>query len=141
MPAHAHAATCATPRTHTRTYPGTADQASAVRADLRALLRDCPRADDALLCGSELAANAALHSRSARPGGTYTVRATAWHGDHVRIEVTDAGGPWPPHARRPGADEERPHGLDLVTAFADRWGITDTPTSRTVWFAIAWDTP
>ena len=37
---------------------------------------DCPRADDVILCASELAANAALHSRSRLPGGTFTVRAT-----------------------------------------------------------------
>jgi hypothetical protein len=37
------------------TYPGTADQIRVVRADLRALLDDCPMADDVLVCASELA--------------------------------------------------------------------------------------
>src|SRR6266478_3363036 len=43
---------------------GTTEQIRAVRADLRGLLGDCPMADDVILCASELAANAAIHSRS-----------------------------------------------------------------------------
>lgn len=44
------------------TYPGTAEHISAARADLRALLDGGPRADDIVLCVSELATNALLHS-------------------------------------------------------------------------------
>jgi hypothetical protein len=51
------------PRTASVTYPGTTEQIRAVRADLRGLLGDCPIADDVILCASELAANAAIHSR------------------------------------------------------------------------------
>jgi hypothetical protein len=47
--------------------PRNPDQIRAVRADLRALLGDSPIADDVILCASELAANAALHSRSRKP--------------------------------------------------------------------------
>ena len=57
------------------TYPGGTEHIRAVRAGLRAILDDCPRADDAILCASELAANAAQHSRSRLSGGTFTVRA------------------------------------------------------------------
>ena len=46
------------------TYPGSIAHVSAVRADLCALLHDCPRANDVIICASELAANAALHSHS-----------------------------------------------------------------------------
>ena len=47
-------------------YPAEAKHISAVRADLRVLLSDCPMADDVILCASELAANAAvIHSHSA----------------------------------------------------------------------------
>ena len=53
-----------------------------VRADLRALLQECPVADEVILCASELAANAALHSDSRLVGGTFTVRATVHHGCH-----------------------------------------------------------
>jgi hypothetical protein len=75
-------------------YPGTAEHISAVRADLRPLLHDCPMADDVILCASELAANAAKHSNSRLPGGTFTVRAIVIRGDFIRIEVQDSGGPW-----------------------------------------------
>jgi anti-sigma regulatory factor (Ser/Thr protein kinase) len=46
-----------------------------------------------ILCVSELAANAAQHSRSRLPGGTFTVRATVCPGLYARIEVQDNGGP------------------------------------------------
>ena len=83
-------------RTNTALYPGSAEHISAVRADLRPLLRDYPMADEVILCASELAANAALHSRSRLPGGTFTVRARINPGDHAQIEVEDQGGPWTP---------------------------------------------
>ena len=45
-------------RTTEAAYPGGTEQIRAVRADLRAVLEGCPRADDVILCASELAANA-----------------------------------------------------------------------------------
>lgn len=75
------------------TYPGSTEHIRPVRADLRAVLDDCPRADDVILCTSELAANAAQDSRSRLPGGTSTVRATVSVDHHVLIEVQDNGGP------------------------------------------------
>jgi anti-sigma regulatory factor (Ser/Thr protein kinase) len=81
-------------RTTDVTYPGGTEHVRAVRADLRAVLQDCPRADDVILCASELAANAVMHSRSRLPGGTFTVRATVTPDLYARIEVLDNGGPW-----------------------------------------------
>ena len=49
-------------RTTEVTYPGGTEHIRAVRADLRAFLDDCSRADDVILCASELAANAAQFS-------------------------------------------------------------------------------
>ena len=69
-------------RTSTVAYPGSTEHVAAVRADLRPLLRDCPVADDVILCASELAANAAVHSLSRLPGGTFTVRAEINPGEH-----------------------------------------------------------
>ena len=46
-----------------------------------------------MLCVSELATNAVLHSASRNPGGTFTVRAAVFDGC-VRIEVEDNGGAW-----------------------------------------------
>ena len=81
-------------RARETTYPGTAEHISSVRADLRPLLHDCPVADDVVLCASELAANAALHSNSRLRGGTFTVRILVSRGDFIRIEVRDNGGSW-----------------------------------------------
>jgi len=121
-------------RTSTVTYPGRAEHISAVRAGLRALLRDCPIADEVILCASELAANAALHSHSRLPGGTFTVRARINPGDHAQIEVEDQGGPWTPG----GSDSERHHGLAIVRALATDWGIDGDHTTRTIWARFDW---
>src|SRR5215468_1663433 len=100
------------PRTSAVTYPGATEHIRVVRADLRAVLHECPRADDVILCASELAANAAAHSRSRLPGGTFTVRAKVSPGDYAWIEVEDDGGPTSPGIR--GATGH--HGLDIVHA-------------------------
>ncbi|MGD0378305.1 MAG: hypothetical protein ABSB01_27520 [Streptosporangiaceae bacterium] len=44
-------------------------------------------ADDVILCASELATNATLHSRSGLQGGTFTVRASIDLGHSVQVEV------------------------------------------------------
>ena len=116
------------------TYPGGTEHIRAVRAGLRAILDDCPRADDAILCASELAANAALHSHSRLPGGTFTVRAIISPGRYTRIEVRDDGGPW----NQAMVDPARHHGLDIVRAVADEWGIDGDHASRTIWARFDW---
>jgi len=121
-------------RTTDVTYPGGTEHIRAVRADLRAVLDDCPRADDVILCASELAANAAQHSRSRLPGGTVTIRATINPDYHVRIEVQDNGGPW----NQGMIDPTRHHGLDIVRAVADEWGIDGDHMSRTIWARFDW---
>ena len=91
---HAHPSTQTSDSASTdATYPGGTEHIRTVRADLRAVLDDCPRADDVILCASELAANAALHSRSRLPGGTFTVRAIISPGRYTRIEVTTVAAP------------------------------------------------
>ena len=70
-------------------------------ADLAALRVGCPMADDVILCASELAANAAVHSHSRLPGGAFTVRTKISPGDYAWIEVEDNGGPWTPAVRNP----------------------------------------
>ena len=127
-----------TPAAHapalTATYPGDAQHIRAVRADMRPVLGDHTRADDAILCASELAANAALHSRSRLPGGTFTVRAIISPGRYTRIEVQDNGGPW----NQAMVDPARHHGLDIVRAVADEWGIDGDHASRTIWARFDW---
>ena len=121
-------------RTTSAIYPGNAEHISAVRADLRALLADCPMADDVILCASELAANAALHSDSRQPGGTFTVRTMISPGHYVRIDVEDQGGLWEPAVSNP----DRHHGLDILCALARDWDIEDDQVNRTVWAVFDW---
>jgi hypothetical protein len=70
-------------------YPGTADQAKHVRADLARVAGDCPVLDELVLLASELATNAILHSRSGHVAGTFTVRATLYP-DHKSRGVVPA---------------------------------------------------
>jgi serine/threonine-protein kinase RsbW len=121
-------------RTSRITYPGTAEHIRAVRADLRRLLDDCPMADDIILCASELATNAAIHSHSCLPGRTFAVRAEISSGQYVRIEVEDGGGPWTPAPS--GAAHH--HGLDIVAALANDWGINGGQAGRLIWAHFAW---
>jgi Histidine kinase-like ATPase domain len=109
-------------RTTEVTYPGGTEYTRAVRADLRASLDDCSRADDVILCASELAANAAQHSRSRLPGGTFTVRAVISPDHYARIEVQDNGGPW----NQGMIDPTRHHGLDIVRLSPTNGGSTAT---------------
>ncbi len=121
-------------RTTGITYPGTPEKVSAARADLRSLLEDCPMADDVLVCASELATNAVLHSQSRLTGGAFTVHGKISPGNYAWIEVEDDGGPWSPAA----CDPERGHGLDIIRALADDWGIDGDHTGRTVWARFDW---
>ncbi len=121
-------------RTSTRSYPGTADRIRVVRADLRPLLAGCPVADEVILCASELATNAAVHSRSSLPGGTFSVRASIDPGRTAMIEVEDNGGPWTPAV----SDPDRYHGLDIVRSLADDWGIAGDHAARVIWARFNW---
>lgn len=105
-----------------------------MRADIRGLLDGCPMADDVILCASELAANAALHSHSGLPSGQFTVRASVSPGDCAWIEVEDNGGPWITAA--PGRGSGR--GLDIIRALASGWGIDGDHRARTVWARFDW---
>ena len=102
-------------------YPGTADQAKHVRADLARIAGDCPALDELVLLASELATNAILHSRSGHPAGIFTVRAKLYPGHYAWVEVIDHGGTWT--ADR--ADDEQGRGMAIVAtvAGAGNWGI------------------
>jgi anti-sigma regulatory factor (Ser/Thr protein kinase) len=91
-------------------------------------------ADDVILCASELAANAAIHSRSCLPSGTFTVRVKISPGDYAWVEVKDDGGPSTPGTR----DATGHHGLDIVRALATDWGIGGDHTTRTIWARFDW---
>jgi Histidine kinase-like ATPase domain len=116
-------------RQYERAFPALTPQVAEARRFLARILSGCTVADDAILCLSELAANACLHSASQLPGGTFTVRVLILDGAEVRIEVADNGGPW---TARDGDD--RPHGLTIVASLASDSGVAgDTVTGRTSW--------
>jgi serine/threonine-protein kinase RsbW len=119
------------------TYPGSPEHVRQVRADARGLLAGCPATEEVILCLSELAANAVLHSDSRRPGGTFTVRIESCPGAHIRIEVNDDGGPWLARAHGPGSGR----GLDIIRVLAAEWGVATSPAGRTVWARFNWPSP
>jgi serine/threonine-protein kinase RsbW len=124
----------AAPPVTARVFAGDAGQVRAARRFLAGVLDGCPAAEDALLCVSELATNAVLHSRSGRPGGRFTVRATVRTGS-VRVAVTDEGGPW---GRERDGDGQSGRGLLIVGELASRWGRDEGGAGWTVWFEIDW---
>jgi serine/threonine-protein kinase RsbW len=131
------------PGTVERSFPGTKDSVAQARSWARAMLEKFGIGDgigeDAILVLSELATNAAIHSRSAGPHGHYLVRlrrgVTA-----LRMEVVDAGGRTEPRARRnstPHPFAESGHGLALVEAFTTRWWTRGNGKGRTVGAELA----
>jgi len=121
------------------TYPARPEHVRQARADARGLLDGCPAADEVILCLSELAANAVLHSDSRRPGGTFTVRIESCPGGYIRIEVDDGGGPWlapaPTRAAAAGLTSSacsRPNGASPPAPQAAPSGLVSTgPASST----------
>jgi anti-sigma regulatory factor (Ser/Thr protein kinase) len=129
MPASTARPDAATAR-YQATYHGRPDQVAMVRAAVAAHLADCPVTDDAVLVVSEIATNAIRHSGSA--GEFFAVRVYR-HRSWVWVECEDLGGPW--HGQ---ADEERPHGLSIVDALAEEWGVDGGTSGRVVWARLTW---
>ena len=107
--------------------------------------------DDAALCVTEMAANAALHSGSRFMDVVVRELPTS-----VRVAVEDEGGQVPLEAVRPavlvaagsGAVESLPldlqpmtgRGLAIVSMIAETWGVEEMSHGRRVWAELA-DTP
>jgi len=120
-----------------RTFPAHADQVQHARAFLRAVLEDCPAADEVVLVCSELAANAVQHSASGRPGGHFTVRAEVREGESVWIEVEDNGGRWAGRTQT----LERRRGLLIVDELSAYWDVRGDETGRVVCARLDWPEP
>lgn len=104
----------------------------AVRDFVREALADwgfgAVRADDVVLCVSELATNALVHG--VPPGRGYRVRLWLRDEGQVRVEVHDSGD-GVPAVREP--DGESGRGLVIVGALADRWGVGERAPGKVVW--------
>jgi hypothetical protein len=74
------------------------------------------------------------HSRSRLADGSFTIRGEASPGDYCLIEVEDEGGPWTPTV----AERGHGHGLTIVRALADDWGIAGDHRARRVWARFDW---
>lgn len=123
-----------------RDFPALPGQVREARRFLTGVLEGCPSADKAVLCLSELATNACLHSRSREPGGQFTVRVQR-HRLSLRVEVTDQGGPWDLPARV-DAEDQNGRGLLIVDQLATTWGRTgNAQTGWTAWFETACPPP
>ena len=129
MPATTARPDAATAHYHA-TYHGRPDQVSAVREEVAAYLGDCPVTDDAVLIVSEIATNAVRHSESASE--FFSVRVYL-HQGWVWLECEDLGGQW-----QCQTDEERPHGLSIVDALAEEWGVDGDTAGRVVWARLTW---
>jgi len=129
-------ATTAPPLAWSRAFLGCPRQVAEARRFVAGLLDGCPPADDAVLCSSELASNAVLHSNSRQRGGSFIVRVEISPGDCLRVEVEDQGGPWTQPGR---ADGQHGRGLLIVSCLTRDWGISGgSETGWNVWFEIAW---
>ncbi|GAA2322375.1 ATP-binding protein [Streptomyces hawaiiensis] len=99
--------------------------------------------DPARLIVAELATNAAVHGRV--PGRSFRLGLIVTASATLRIEVTDARGErLPTRARGTAGSEptEAGHGLLLVEALTDRWGVRTGPVPcKTVWAELDLGTP
>ncbi|MDL4820790.1 ATP-binding protein [Actinomadura opuntiae] len=114
-----------------RPFPGTPDQAAAVRRFTSMLLAGCPVLDDILLTVDELVVNALRHTKSGRPGGAFTVEIAHWDGA-VTVAVTDEGAACEPTVTEAADDAESGRGLRTVSLIATGWGWFGNDRSRTV---------
>lgn len=105
--------------------------------EARARVRDIAgsRSEDATLLVSELVTNAVTHGA----GGPMTLFADR---DDKRVRFTvsdDGGGPLPVMREAQDAGAGGGHGLRIVDAVADRWGVERGSTR--VWFELDLDRP
>ena len=120
-----------------RRFGGRKDQVSCARAFIRDVLAGCPKLDEAVLCTSELCANAVAHSRSG-DGGAFEV--TVYHRQgSLRIEVRDGGSASTPALRPIDACSEDGRGLEIVAFLAHRWGQRGDEYGRCVYFKLRWN--
>jgi two-component sensor histidine kinase len=98
--------------------------------------------DDAVLILSELLSNACRHGRPLGHAevGDGDVRA-AWRVDRAGrliVEVTDGGGPTRPVPATPSVTARGGRGLNIISALAQDWGVSDSASGEvTVWAILS----
>ncbi|MBR7676599.1 ATP-binding protein [Streptomyces daliensis] len=121
------------PLKHKRQFPRKPSSVGQARRFVRAAIVGevrTDRADDILVCVSELATNAIKHGSPA--GRDFRVR-VAVEGDTLRVEVHDAGD-GRPELRKATEYDDDGRGLFLVASFADDWGVSRrTGPGKVVW--------
>jgi anti-sigma regulatory factor (Ser/Thr protein kinase) len=96
------------------------------------------RADEVVLCVSELATNALVHG--VPPGRGFLLMLRRDFGGVLRVELHDSGGGVPHIADQPGRgrdQEEGGRGLLLVDALADKWDVGHRDPGKIVWCEFA----
>ncbi|MEU8538786.1 ATP-binding protein [Streptomyces sp. NPDC048717] len=92
------------------------------------------RADDVLLCVSELTTNALHHG--VPPGRGFRLFLYLHHPALLRVEVHDSGD-GTPAVRTP--DDESGRGLRIVDALSDLWGVGERDPGKFVWCQFSLD--
>jgi anti-sigma regulatory factor (Ser/Thr protein kinase) len=125
-----------------RVFPGLPLQLAQVRRFVARALDGCPVLDEAVLCVSELASNAIVHTRTGQ-GGRFEV--VVWRGPgSACVAVIDDGSETRPAPRRsaPGDLAESGHGLAVVQNLTACWGHhryqDGAWQGAVVWFRIDW---
>jgi serine/threonine-protein kinase RsbW len=115
------------------TLPAAVGEVAEARRFVASFVNDPALVDDAVLCVSELAANAVIHSNSRFAGGRFAVAAERYSDGRFRIMVLDQGGRWIERVK-----DGREHlGLMMVSRLASAWGMDgDGLYGRAVWFEL-----
>lgn len=115
--------------------PARARHIADARSALKALLNGSPITDDVLLCASEVVTHSVVHGDSDDLLRYYTLSAELYDDGHIRVEIEDAGRPWPVLIRAAG---DGGLGLLILRELASSWGAEGTGRGRwTVWFEVA----
>jgi hypothetical protein len=105
------------------------------RGALKALLNGSPLTDDVLQCASEVVTHSVVHGDSDEFPGYFTLSADLYDDGHVRVEIEDAGCPWPGLIRAAG---DCGLGLLILRELASDWGVEGNGRGTwTVWFEVA----
>ncbi|MFI1966905.1 ATP-binding protein [Streptomyces pathocidini] len=119
------------PRSVAQRFPRAGDAVPEARSFLGSALEEweiADRAEDAVLCLSELAANAVRHGAH----DDFLV-GVSLGGGCLRVEVHDAG-TGVPRVGEPSEDDTDGRGLLIVESLADGWGVTPHDScGKTVW--------